>query len=403
VDYPYLKLRLRTRDDVARTPTQLKYWRVLYKKPPEAAINPAAHLYFKDTLVTVGRSLHLEIGLENITEVPMDSMLTKYVVRDAASANRSYYLRYDTLGGLDIMHLVFDFPVNAANYVGLNKIIIEANPDDDQIEQYHFNNIAELNFTATGDKINPLLDVTFDNQHIMNGDIVSAKPNILITLKDENQYLALNDQSLIDVYLKYPGQINPVKIDYDNSILTFYAADSANLSRSNKAHAEFKPVLTVDGKYELIVKDRDRSGNNSSTYDGNYNKNAPLDYQISFEVINKPMITNVLNYPNPFTTATKFVFTVTGSEVPDFLKIQIMTIKGTVVKEITKAELGDVHVGLNITEYTWDGRDQYGDLLANGVYFYNVSARLDDKRMDHKSQTYDKYFKKGFGKMVIIR
>jgi len=110
-----------------------------------------------------------------------------------------------------------------------------------------------------------------------------------------------------------------------------------------------------------------------------------------------------LNYPNPFTTSTKFVFTITGSEVPDFMKIQIMTIKGTVVKEIFKDELGPLRVGRNITEYAWDGRDQYGDLLANGIYFYHVSTRLDDKQMDQMGMSYDKFFKKGFGKMAIIR
>jgi flagellar hook assembly protein FlgD len=115
------------------------------------------------------------------------------------------------------------------------------------------------------------------------------------------------------------------------------------------------------------------------------------------------MVTNVLNYPNPFTTATKFVFTITGNEVPDYMKIQIMTIKGTVVKEITKDELGPLHIGRNITEYTWNGRDEFGDLLANGVYFYRVVTKLDNKQMDHMSTGYDKYFKKGFGKLVIIR
>jgi flagellar hook assembly protein FlgD len=85
------------------------------------------------------------------------------------------------------------------------------------------------------------------------------------------------------------------------------------------------------------------------------------------------------------------------------MKIQIMTIKGTVVKEIMKEELGPLRIGRNITEYTWDGRDQYGDLLANGVYFYRVVTRLDDENMEHYSQGYDRYFKKGFGKLVIVR
>ncbi len=400
--YPYLRLRLRTKDDVSRTPTQLIYWRVLFKKPPEAAINPSAHFVFNPS-VNIGDSLHLEIGLENVTDIHMDSMLTKYTIRDAQLSNHVSYIRYDSLRALNIMHLVFKSPLNGNYYEGLNKIIIEANPDNDQLEQYHFNNFAEIDFTGIADKINPLLDVTFDGVHILSGDIVSARPNILIMLKDENKFLALDDESLLDVYLKYPGEANPRKFNYDNSILTFYPADAQNLARQNKAHAEFKPGLLPDGIYELIIKDHDRSGNNSSSDDNKLVGNTYFDYKIAFEVINKPMITNVLNYPNPFTTSTKFVFTITGSEVPDIMKIQILTIKGTVVKEIMKDELGDLHVGRNITSYTWDGRDQYGDLLANGVYFYRVVARLDDKRMDHMSQSYDKYFKHGFGKMVLVR
>ena len=402
--YPYIKLRLRTLDDSLRTPTQLYYWRVLYKKPPEAAINPAAHLVFTDQ-VNQGSNLHFEVALENVSEVNMDSILTKYTVRDATLNNYNSYIRYNKLDSFTTMTLVFDKNINGNNYTGTNRLIVEANPDNDQIEQYHFNNFAELNFGSIGDKINPLLDVTFDNQHIMNDDIVSAKPNILIMLKDENKYLALDTSSLIDVYIKYPGAAEPTKMVYDNVIMKFYPANASNLAHDNKALVELKPVFTVDGTYELLIKDHDRSGNNSATTDSRYQGNPAtfFDYKTTFEVITKPMITNVLNYPNPFTTSTKFVFTITGSEVPDFMKIQIITIKGTVVKEIFKDELGPLHIGRNITEYAWDGRDQYGDLLANGIYFYHVITRLDDKQMDQMGMSYDKYFKKGFGKMAIIR
>ncbi len=403
--FPYLKLRLHTTDDALRTPAQLTYWRVLYKKPPEAAINPAAHFAINSP-VNLGQNLHVEIALENVTDVRMDSMLTKYVLRDAQFNNQNFSIRQDTLGGLDTMILVFDKPVSGANFNGLDKLIIEANPDNDQIEQYHFNNIAEINFTSVSDKINPLLDVTFDNQHILNGDIVSAKPNILIILKDENKFLALNDTLLVNVYLKYPNETTPRRMSFDDVIMKFYPADSTHLNHGNKAQIELKPGFISalsDGVYELMVKDRDRSGNNSSTTVNRYEGNVFYDYKIDFEIINKPMITNILNYPNPFTTSTKFVFTLTGTEVPDFMKIQIMTIRGIVVKEIFKEELGQLHIGTNITEYSWDGRDQYGDQLANGVYFYTVSIRMDDKEMDHMSQSFDKYFKKGFGKMVIVR
>jgi flagellar hook assembly protein FlgD len=97
------------------------------------------------------------------------------------------------------------------------------------------------------------------------------------------------------------------------------------------------------------------------------------------------------------------VFTLTGSEIPDQMSIQIMTIRGIVVKEITQAELGPIRIGNNITEYAWDGRDQYGDLLANGVYFYRVVTKMNGEKVDHRAESFDKYFKKGFGKMVMIR
>jgi flagellar hook assembly protein FlgD len=111
----------------------------------------------------------------------------------------------------------------------------------------------------------------------------------------------------------------------------------------------------------------------------------------------------MMNYPNPFSTSTRFVFTITGSEVPDDIKIQIMSIGGEVVREIMKDELGPLHVGRNITEYAWDGRDEFGDQLANGVYFYRTVVRYQNEDMKHLESAADAYFKEGFGKMYLMR
>jgi flagellar hook assembly protein FlgD len=99
--------------------------------------------------------------------------------------------------------------------------------------------------------------------------------------------------------------------------------------------------------------------------------------------------------------------------VPQEFKIQIMSITGKIVKEITRQELGDIRIGTNITEYKWDGTDTYGQKLGNGVYLYRVISSLDGKQMDkfRLNDTYDQqgldvtdqYFKKGYGKMVILR
>jgi flagellar hook assembly protein FlgD len=152
-------------------------------------------------------------------------------------------------------------------------------------------------------------------------------------------------------------------------------------------------VLPYDGVYRLRVQASDKSKNES----------GDIDYQISFEVINRSTITNLLNYPNPFTTSTRFVFVLTGSKIPDQMQIQIMTITGKLVKTIDAYDIGPIRIGRNITEYAWDGNDDYGDRLANGVYLYRVKAKIDGENIEHRPTSADKYFKKGFGKLYLMK
>jgi hypothetical protein len=240
--------------------------------------------------------------------------------------------------------------------------------------------------------------VTFDGIHILNNDIVSAQPHVLIKLKDESKYLLLDDTSLCKIQLQYPdGSIR--RFYFSNDTLRFLPATST--SADNTASINFEPYLTGDGTYQLLVHGQDKTGNPA----GN------VDYAVSFQVYNKPMISNLFNYPNPFTTSTAFVFTITGSQPPQNLRIQILTITGKIVREITKEELGPIHVGRNITEFKWDGTDQYGQKLANGVYLYRVITNLNGNKLD-KFPSYDasgnevntdKYFNKGYGKMYLMR
>ncbi len=153
--------------------------------------------------------------------------------------------------------------------------------------------------------------------------------------------------------------------------------------------------------YELVVKAKDKSGNAT----GN------MEYRVRFQVYNKPMISNMFNYPNPFTSSTAFVFTVTGSDVPQNIRIQIMTVTGKIVKEITRAELGRLHIGRNITEYKWDGTDQYGRSWAmaftcTALLPISMALRLRSSMstdsFGDKVDT-DKYFNKGYGKMYLMR
>ena len=161
----------------------------------------------------------------------------------------------------------------------------------------------------------------------------------------------------------------------------------------NSCKVLLKPGNLPDGKYELKVNATDVSSNLSGDY----------HYDINFEIINASTITNVFNYPNPFSTSTRFVFELTGSELPSDFQILIFTITGKLVKVINLEDLGNIHIGRNITEYAWDGTDMYGDKLANGVYFYKVTARINGEDIDKRDTGTDQFFKHNIGKLYIMR
>ena len=97
------------------------------------------------------------------------------------------------------------------------------------------------------------------------------------------------------------------------------------------------------------------------------------------------------------------MFTVTGQEPPTYMKIQIMTVTGRVVREVKMHEIGPIRVGRNISEFAWDGTDEFGDRLARGVYLYRVIAQLHGQDIEYRSTGAAEYFTKGFGKMYLLR
>jgi hypothetical protein len=389
-EYPYVQLNLRNVDGVNMTPYQLRYWRLTYLPAPEGSVAPNVYFSMRDT-VEVGEPLEFKMAFKNVSEVPFDSLKVKMVITDRN--NRSYDLpvvRHRPLSVNDTLHVVHR--IDTRQLTGMNSLYVEVNPDNDQPEQYHFNNFIYRNMFVRADTLNPLLDVTFDNVHILNHDIVSSKPDIVIRLKDEAKWNLLDDTSVFNIAIRFPnGTVR--NFHFDNDTLRFIPAGTGV---NNTASAQLKPFFKEDGIYEMIVTGRDMSEN----------KSGRIEYRVAFQVINTPMISNMLNYPNPFTTSTAFVFTLTGSEVPQNLRIQILTVTGKVVREITKDELGPLRIGRNITEFKWDGTDMYGQKLANGVYLYRVITNLNGKSLDkYKSSqdNTDQYFNKGYGKMYLMR
>jgi len=384
-------LDMYNQDKITGTPYQLRYWRLNYTSVPEGAIAPNILFQMKDT-VEQGEPINFKVAFKNISSSGFDSaMKFKFTITD----NNNLPHTFDLPKGKILVAgdtLTVQYKIDTKNFPGNNTLFVDVNPNNDQPEQLHFNNVLFKDFYVKPDNYNPLLDVTFDGVHILNKDIVASKPHIYIKLKDESRFMALNDTSLFKVQVRYP----------DNTVHNYNFGDTmrfnpANLSAGeNAASIDFMPYFPLDGDYELIVSGKDIAGNNAGA----------LEYHVMFSVINKPMISNLLNYPNPFTTSTAFVFTVTGSEIPQNIRIQILTISGKVVREITKDELGPIHIGRNITEFKWDGTDTYGQKLGNGVYLYRVLTNLNGQSLEKykaDGDKTDKYFTRGYGKMVLIR
>lgn len=391
-EYPFLQLEFFSSDSTSRTPAHLKYWRVTHDEVPEMAVNPQVNFAISGDTVRLGEDFEFSIGLENISETDMDSLLVQFKLTDDRNNITFTEQRIEPLPAGQTAIVATSIPTQ--NFNGLQSLILDANPKNDQIELTHINNTAVVNFYVEGDHRNPLMDVTFDGVRIMNGDLVSSEPFIEVKFRDENEFLLLNDTSLFKVFLKKPNEDDFQELNIElTPEITFVPADAA--SPQNEARIEYRPQFDVDGIYQLKVQGTDVSGNPS----------GKSDFLISFKVINESMISNVLNYPNPFNNRTRFVYTLTGNEAPAFFKLQILTVSGRVARELTQADLGNLKIGTHQTENFWDGTDEFGDPLANGVYLYRMTAQKSDNSEyeRYEEEDIDGFFKRGFGKLVILR
>jgi hypothetical protein len=384
-----IKLQSILFDSINKVAPQLSFWRASYTALPDAAVSfVKSEPNTTPNEVNQGEKVKIYYQVENVNFVPMDSVLVRYSY--IGNDNQSI-IRYKKLGKLGIGQKINDFiefTVEAGNTKEV-RFIIEINPGTAQPELYSFNNVLTKQYNVAKDKQNPLLQVFFDGIQIMDGDIVSPKPEIMVLLEDENTFLPVTDPNLFEIKLD-TGRNQLIEIPMSSPEIRFSPADGINKT----AKVQYYPTLR-EGEYKLIVQGKDASGN----------KSGINPKSVNFRVVEKQSIGNVLNYPNPFSTSTQFVFTLTGEEIPDIMSISIMTITGKVVKEITKEELGPLHIGTNRTEYKWDGTDEYGSKLANGVYLYKVNTRKrgGDKYDQYTNTKTDVFFKDGFGKMVILR
>jgi hypothetical protein len=110
------------------------------------------------------------------------------------------------------------------------------------------------------------------------------------------------------------------------------------------------------------------------------NLNNPTRSDIDFKVVDEEglVLQNVVNYPNPFDDETNFTFQVLGTALDTEVKIKIYTVTGRLIRSLE--HIAPPVDGFNY--YPWDGRDDDGDIIANGVYLYKVIVKNSDEQKE---------------------
>lgn len=208
------------------------------------------------------------------------------------------------------------------------------------------------------DREKPVVKANVENQEFTHGGYISGTGIISFVLSDGNGIDVFDNR--IRMFL------NGDKID--NNDYTIAA------SKGNLTHIPLKYKLNLDkGEYNLIVDCQDVNGNFS-------------EHKIQFIVNNHFDVINVGNYPNPVITKTyesensgRTRFTYVLTDDADYVSIRVYTVSGRLVKSFN-----DIPSAVGYHEYPrtikgWDCRDEHGRELANGVYFYRVTARKGGK------------------------
>lgn len=391
--YSRLKLQFFSRNDSLYVPSQLRMWRVLYTPYTDLAVNPSRGWLFRSDTLHEGEQAMAVVACENIGQQLSDSVLVHYWLQTAT--NRIVEIGYKLLTALSPGEYVLDTVMFET--VGLddeNVFFAELNPKPvgsayyDQMELTHFNNFIQKQFSVVRDNGNPLLDVTFDGRHIRDGDIVSAQPVIAVTVADANRFMTITDVDAVALYLTPMATGVESRIDLaGNPDVRF----SPGTAASNIARLELE-MLFATGTYQLRVRAHDASGNESGVD----------DYIISFRVIAENTVSDVYAFPNPFSSSTRFGFELTGTLLPDELRIDIYNPMGKIVKTITMADFGGLHFGLNLSS-VWNGTNAHGALLPAGVYFYKVRISYDGIEFPTRNSNGRSSLVNGVGRLVIVR
>ncbi len=221
----------------------------------------------------------------------------------------------------------------------------------------------------------PKVEVFMDNFNFVLGGTTTPDPILLVKLSD-NLGINVAGSSI--------GHNLTGVLDQDNSqslaLNDFY---EAKLDDFTQGTVRFPLFDLESGRHEIKVRAWDVANNSAEGY-------------TEFIVADNQSLAleQVLNYPNPFTTSTSFMF---EHNLPGQLldvQVRIFTVSGKLVKSITTEVISD---GNSVRNIKWDGKDDFGADIARGVYLYKVKASPSDNNTNIKASESE------FEKLVILK
>ncbi|KPL06807.1 hypothetical protein AMJ86_07145, partial [bacterium SM23_57] len=91
--------------------------------------------------------------------------------------------------------------------------------------------------------------------------------------------------------------------------------------------------------------------------------------RVNFVVADEFKVLYLGNYPNPFKSRTMITYTLTD-QATERVRIKIYTVSGRLIRTLFDPN----HQPINYREIIWDGQDDDGNPVANGVYFARIRA-----------------------------
>jgi hypothetical protein len=344
--WPFLHVKLNITNRLTRTPLSLNKIQAVFHPLPEFKASFKASIS-KDSIFRNGDFL-ASWQLENLSSFTTDSLTltSKIIQRNNMISSKSFIFRplqpYEKMNiSRQISLTGLEGEVDIAWKWGL--------PGNDF---FPANNEGKVSGLKLPDKLKRSFSILLDGELLQQGAFVSQRPQWVIEalISSDGGLEKFDSLSVITTLLLPNGLLKPIVWEYEVARIVL-----EKLENRRKLSIHWQPFFEQEGTYKIQL--------NMDSYSESW----------VFEVIKPQKITHILNYPNPFSRFTQFHYTLSEGENIDHYKIQIFSITGLLVRQLSQEDLGSLTAGTNLTAGGWDGKDTFGDALANGIYIYKLA------------------------------